>query len=285
MATTQTAPTTEPEITNYELFILILSVLSLVNLLLLLLPLDPVVHNIVLIVDFVFTAIFLADFFTRLVRAPSKRGYFLGQGGWLDLLGSISLLRIARLFRVIRVGRGIRRVGLGGLWATYRHQRAASALLTTLLAGIIVLEYASIFVIVAERTSPEANIKTTSDAVWWSYVTMTTVGYGDRYPVTNAGRLVGVVLMTLGVGLFGVLTGYLANAFIAPKSEPDTSTGRAPDPPGDGAPGATPQSEARPASEAPPADLNTRVDRLTEELRQLTQLLREQQARQQRQET
>jgi voltage-gated potassium channel Kch len=190
---------TEPEITNYELFILVLSVLSIVNLILLLVPLDPVVRTIILIMDFVFTAIFLADFFTRLTRARSKRAYCLGQGGWLDLLSSLPGLRIARVLRVVRVGRGVRRVGLRGLWHTFVRQRATSALLTTLLAGIIVLQYASIVVLIAERRSPDANIKTASDAVWWSYVTMTTVGYGDRFPVTNAGRIVGVVLMTLGV--------------------------------------------------------------------------------------
>ena len=49
-------------------------------------------------------------------------------------------------------------------------------------------------------------------------MTVTTVGYGDEYPVTNSGRVVGVLLMTIGVGLFGVITGYLANAFLKPKS-------------------------------------------------------------------
>jgi voltage-gated potassium channel len=72
---------------------------------------------------------------------------------------------------------------------------------------------------VTERSDADANIKTASDALWWAYVTVTTVGYGDKYPVTNSGRLVGVLLMTIGVGLFGVLTGYLANAFLKPGSE------------------------------------------------------------------
>src|SRR2546428_9953157 len=75
-----------------------------------------------------------------------------------------------------------------------------------------------LFVLVTERNDPNANIKTASDALWWAYVTVTTVGYGDEYPVTNSGRIVGVLLMTIGVGLFGVITGYLANAFLKPKS-------------------------------------------------------------------
>ena len=71
----------------------------------------------------------------------------------------------------------------------------------------------------AEGGNPNANIHSGSDAVWWAYVTVTTVGYGDRYPVTNEGRLIGIALLTIGVGLFGVLTGFLANTFLAPKHD------------------------------------------------------------------
>jgi voltage-gated potassium channel len=72
-------------------------------------------------------------------------------------------------------------------------------------------------VLAAEARADNANILTASDALWWSYVTVTTVGYGDRFPVTTSGRVVGVAMLTIGVGLFGVLTGFLANAFLAPK--------------------------------------------------------------------
>ena len=86
--------------------------------------------------------------------------------------------------------------------------------MTLLFLTIVVLEFAGIFILVTEGHDPTANIKTASDALWWAYVTVTTVGYGDKYPVTNSGRIVGVLLMTIGVGLFGVITGYMANAFL-----------------------------------------------------------------------
>jgi voltage-gated potassium channel len=86
-----------------------------------------------------------------------------------------------------------------------------------------VLEISSLLIISIEARLPEANIKTASDAIWWGYVTITTVGYGDLYPVTNSGRTVGIFLLTAGVGLFGVLTGYLANAFLAPPDERETT--------------------------------------------------------------
>ena len=210
----------KPINTNYELFILALSVLSIFNLLLEILPINPYVQTLVEIFDVALTPIFLADFCYRLFSAPSKVGYLIKGGGWLDFIGSLPFpaLRLARLFRMWRVYRGLRRIGMRKMWQAYRKSRAESALLTVIFLTIVVLEFASIFVLVTERNDPNANIKTASDALWWAYVTVTTVGYGDEYPVTNSGRIVGVLLMTIGVGLFGVITGYLANAFLKPKS-------------------------------------------------------------------
>lgn len=68
-------------------------------------------------------------------------------------------------------------------------------------------------------TGTEANILTADDAVWWSFATIATVGYGDRYPVTGEGRLVAVLLMCAGVGLSGTFAAYLAAWFIGPEVE------------------------------------------------------------------
>src|SRR3989442_491389 len=205
---------------NYELFILALSVLSIFNLIVEILPTDPYVQSLVVIFDWALTPIFLGDFCYRLFSAPSKVGYFFKGGGWLDFIGSLPFpqLRLARLFRMWRVSRGLRSIGMKNIWSTFTKSRAESALLSIIFLTIVVLEFASIFILTTERNDPNANIKTASDALWWAYVTVTTVGYGDKYPVSNSGRLVGVLLMTIGVGLFGVLTGYLANAFLKPKS-------------------------------------------------------------------
>ena len=63
-----------------------------------------------------------------------------------------------------------------------------------------------------------ANITSASDALWYTLVTISTVGYGDQYPVTNAGRLIGTVVIVVGVGIFGTFTGYLANLFLGPRA-------------------------------------------------------------------
>jgi voltage-gated potassium channel len=105
-----------------------------------------------------------------------------------------------------------------------------------MLIAIVVMEFGSIAILWAERTDPDANITTAADALWYSIVTMSTVGYGDQYPVTHLGRIIGTLVIILGVAVFGTLTGFLANAFLAPrKSEaeptPTPVAPVAPDPP------------------------------------------------------
>lgn len=206
---------------SYEVFILLLSLLSLGNILLLALPLSSNATNVVLTVDLALSIVFLADFTYRLVTADSRRQYMGRGGGWLDLVGSLPFpgLRIARLFRVVRALRMIREHGGRALARDFMRQRAQGAMYVVLLLVVLVLEFAGIGVLAAEEDAQNANIQSASDALWWGYVTITTVGYGDRYPVTNEGRIVGVFLLTVGVGLFGTFTGFLANFFLAPTRD------------------------------------------------------------------
>ena len=90
---------------------------------------------------------------------------------------------------------------------------------TLLLAGILVLQFGSLTILRIEDDAPGANITTASDALWYTIVTISTVGYGDQYPVTNAGRVVGSMIIVVGVGIFGTFTGYLANLFLAPRKK------------------------------------------------------------------
>jgi voltage-gated potassium channel len=83
---------------------------------------------------------------------------------------------------------------------------------------ILILEFGGLAILYVEASSPEANITSASDAVWYVYVTITTVGYGDQYPVSATGRILGALIMTVGVGLFGTITAFLANIFVAPEN-------------------------------------------------------------------
>ena len=105
--------------------------------------------------------------------------------------------------------------------------RAQATFLVTVFLVLIVVEFAGMAIFLVESQAPNGNIKDASDAIWWGFVTVTTVGYGDRYPVTGAGRVIGTILLFAGIALFSVLTGFIANGFLAPRS-PDRRLIRAP---------------------------------------------------------
>jgi voltage-gated potassium channel len=136
--------------------------------------------------------------------------------GWLLWLGSLPLpfLALLRLLWYRLMGGRLRRSDYTAMADVVVKKRAQSTLLVAVLAAIIVLEAAAILILGAESKSPQANIQDAGDAVWWTIVTVATVGYGDRYPVTPAGRVIGVFVMIVGVGLFGVLTSFLAHWFL-----------------------------------------------------------------------
>jgi voltage-gated potassium channel len=277
MAVAEVSAAEQKEVNPYELFIGALSVFSIFNIVLSILAPDSAVRTVILIVDTGLCFVFFADFLGRLRNAESKSGYFFRQLGWLDLLGSLPFpgLRIARVFRVSRVVRLVRQVGMKTLIDKILHDRAGSALYTVLILCVVVIQYGAIFELVTNRTSPDANITTASDAVWYVIVTITTVGYGDKYPVTNPGRIVGVLIMVLGVGLFGVLTGFLANVFLAPASEKsdDSSTPASKTE-------ASADTDQEDATLSPDIGLVAKLDQLQAEMAELKVLLQRQVANQ-----
>jgi voltage-gated potassium channel len=201
---------------GYELFVAGLSILSFVNIILWLLGPAPPINSVLVIIDFLLSAIFLVDFLYRLFTAEAKGRYFFRNYGWADLLACVPLVyfKIFRIFRLISVSRLSRKYGGQRLLKEFVANRAGSALLSLFFMIILVLEFGAMGEIWAEQGDPNANIRTGGEALWWVYVTITTVGYGDFYPVTGPGRIVGVVVLTGGVALFGVLTGYIANSFL-----------------------------------------------------------------------
>ena len=165
-----------------------------------------------------------ADDFGRRRRgltADSKSRYFFREFGWADLLASLPFeqLKILRVFRVLRVFRLLRAYGAKNIARSLVKDRAGSALYVLLLMGILVLEFGSLAILRLEQDAAGANITTGSDAIWYVIVTISTVGYGDQFPVTNRGRLFGALIIVIGVGIFGTFTGYLANFFLTPPKK------------------------------------------------------------------
>lgn len=219
----------------YDLFILVLTVYSLVIMLLLLLPtLSAATTRVLEVYDLLICVVFLFDFALRLARAPSKSGYFLRGRGWLDLLGSVpslevfrfsALLRLARLSRLERITRLLRGQRKRDLTKDVLANRGEYAAFVTFLTAMVVLSASSVLVLQFESHSPHANIKTGAQALWWAVVTLTTVGYGDTYPTTAAGRVVAVVVMFAGVGIIASLASILAGVLIStPRQSQDQPT-------------------------------------------------------------
>jgi voltage-gated potassium channel len=218
-------PTTEHQASHaYDLFILVLTVLSLVIMVALLLPLNAATIQLLRTYDNLICVVFLIDFGLNLSRSHPKRNYFVERRGWLDLLGSIpslggafkltALFRLARLSRLARIARLLRGQDRKELAADVLRNRGQYAAFITILAAFIVLTIASVLVLQFESKSPDANITTGGDALWWGVVTITTVGYGDTYPVSIAGRLTGVFVMFAGVGIIGALASILASILV-----------------------------------------------------------------------
>ena len=189
--------------TGYEIFIGSLSVLSIVNLVLLYAIEDDALDTVLYLMNAILSAVFLIDFTFRLFTAESKRHYFFRMFGWADLLASLPFqqAKVLRIFRLVRVFRLLRAYGVRNIVRSLLAARASSALLTLLLMGILVLQFGSLEMLHVEQDAPGANITTASDALWYVIVTISTVGYGDRYPVTNEGRVIGSLIIVVGVGL------------------------------------------------------------------------------------
>jgi voltage-gated potassium channel len=210
----------------YNIFILILTFFSLVIMVALFLPLTQATLELLQFYDNLICAFFLLDFFLTFREATNKKDFLLGQRGWMDLIGSapffgvvfpykvIGLLRLARLNRARRI---IRHLGVqrrGELLRDILKNRSKYASFLVGILAIIVLSAASVLVLQFESADRHALIKTGWEAFWYSAVTITTVGYGDYYPVTTGGRITGMLIMVTGVGIISALASLMASLLI-----------------------------------------------------------------------
>jgi len=210
---------------TYEFFMLAMAILSIVNLpLLVIYSYESQPWYLVLFIEASLTLVFLIDFVYRLKTAPSKSGYFFKQRGFLDLLSCVPTLRIFRIFRIVRAVRITRHLGGPRVFRELRQELASGVLYLVIFVGITVLEVCGLLELRFEEYAPGANITTAGDALWWGYVTATTVGYGDQFPVTTGGRLTGLIMLTVGVALFATFSGFLANLFLSPRKPKATET-------------------------------------------------------------
>ncbi len=204
----------------FDLIILALSLYVLVALIVdTFFKLSPELSKLLNFIDNIVCFIFLFDFFYRFIKSDSKLSFM--KWGWIDLISSIPMIdflrwgrafRIFRLFRLIRVFRSSRY-----LYNYVFRNRQQGAFTTVSIIAVLMVILCSIAMLQVE-TDPNSNIKTAEDAIWWAFVTVTTVGYGDKYPITTEGRIIASFLMVTGVGLFGTFAGFVASWFVADKN-------------------------------------------------------------------
>jgi voltage-gated potassium channel len=157
---------------------------------------------------FVLWAVLLVEYLVRLVISPNRRGYLKRR--WVE--PATVVLPVFQGWHFV----GIEKVSL------LLHEgelRVESILKHHSLFRVLIAAGATLFVgawlvLLFEDKAKGSNIHTYPDALWWAIVTVTTVGYGDRFPVTGGGRTVAVILMLVGIGLIGVLTATVASVFI-----------------------------------------------------------------------
>lgn len=171
------------------------------------------------VVSWAVWAAFALDFAIRLALADDRGQYALHH--WYDVaLIALPVLRPLRLLRLVALLRILDRSAAGSLAGRVVVYVSGAASLAVFLGALATLD--------AEQEANGANITSFGDALWWACTTVTTVGYGDRYPVTTTGRCVAVVLMMFGIGLVGAVTAAVT-AWILGRVESDRARGVAED--------------------------------------------------------
>ena len=205
-----------------------LTVLALVLIPLIVLPLvmdlSPGTESAFLAIDYLIWAVFAAEYAIKLYLAPNRRQFVARHIPDLIIV-LVPMLRPLRVLRSVRLLRLLRLTLLTGLAAKglreARNILRRRGLNWVLLIVLVLNLIAAAMVLEFERGNPDANIDSYPDALWWAATTITTVGYGDRFPMSPAGRGVAVVLMIAGIAMFGVITASIAAYFVEQKADED----------------------------------------------------------------
>ena len=168
-------------------------------------PISDRTQNLIEIVQWACWLAFAIDLMIRIITSDSKSNYL--KHHLLDVAAVLlPFLRPLRLMRVISFGGLlIQKVAIG---------RQFAITLKVAIASIVIAYVAAVQVTISERGVEGSNIKNFGDGLWWAVTTVTTVGYGDRFPVSTEGRLLAVLLMIAGISLVGVITASVASWFV-----------------------------------------------------------------------
>ena len=167
-------------------------------------------QNSIELVQWICWLAFALDLFIGLLTSKNKKDYLVKHP--LELLSVLlPFLRPLRLMRVISFGGlALQKIALGKQFAIT---------VKVALTAVFVSYIAAVQITISERNVEGSNIKSFSDGLWWAVTTVTTVGYGDRFPTTTEGRILAVMLMLVGISLVGVITASVASWFVRLSQE------------------------------------------------------------------
>lgn len=212
-----------------------LIIISLVAFCIATLPdLDPDAREMLRIVELVTVAVFSIEYLARLWVARSRWRYALSIMGLVDLVAILPFFLASQLdLKAVRIVRGFRVLRILKLArysrALHRLRRAFTDSREELVlfgfATLIVLFLASVGIYYCERDAQPDAFRSVFDAMWWAVATLTTVGYGDVYPVTAAGKILTFVILMVGLGMVAVPSAVLASALSRPEPAPDDEDG------------------------------------------------------------
>lgn len=210
-------------VTPFQIFILVLSVYVLGTLIAdLVFELPEDVSALLGYLDNIVCLFFFIDFCIRFQAAENKARFM--RWGWIDLLASIPAgglesAKVVRAFQILRILRAIKSMRI--IWQMLFRNRAEGIVTSAAATTLLLVAFGAITMLLVEAPNPDSPINTAEEALWWAFVTVTTVGYGDYYPITTQGRVVAVLLMVSGVGLFGSFAAYIGSLFVADKKVED----------------------------------------------------------------
>ena len=205
----------------WDWLVLVVAVVSLLLVVLeTFLHIPPGVLSVLRTVDTLSCLVFLADVFVRWRREKFAASYW--RWAWIDVLASIPFEPAFRSLQAIRIYRFIRLVRVLKKLSTLTSGTSLNEKLLALPGvALVMVLFSTMLMVEVERSVPNATIKTGGDALWWALTTVTTVGYGDTYPVTTEGRIIASVMMLIGIALFGSMSAIVTSKLILPKETRD----------------------------------------------------------------